>query len=658
MEPRLITKGAFQPFDDLINGDYVYVDKTALACDLAKEREAYLLTRPRRMGKSTFLSTLKHLFMNGTQGCEGLDCFNKWSDPWRYFVFHFSWSNCTPSSAEDLKSSILSSLTTYTDYFGITLPEDRKFCDILKFFFRECVNKLCDESFLKEHRELSDGDRPFNPKKVVLLIDEYDAPLTKNLGKPVLCDELREVYVDLFSTIKDLNFRFVFITGISAYAQTSIFSGANQFINISFDQRFATCCGYTRSEIEHYFDAELHHAEEVLNISRETLVNKLRFHYDGYLFSDEADVDHDHHRVFSPVSVSMFLNAPQRKFRPYWSVTGALSTFLFQMLSLCSSEITKLLIDKVFDTENMQTQEHQVLESYLDSRFPFFWLDIGESEHANDGIENLLEINIIDLSLNITSVKSINAYNAILFLFQSGYLSIKKVKGCTAYLGITNYEVAYTLAYLLTKKIDDDDDGETENHHAEHFIESFNQNDNVFSIIHRGGMALVKLIDGWLNDAPWEFFLSSVYENQITYLIYLELLIVRVPTQREVCSAKGRADIVIYKEVEDQKVIETVIEFKLAKQEDNILDKLQDGSVQLIERRYGLNASTTYPKRYCVVISTELRQVGAIAEIDSNDKQIMIYQSPFLDGDGRAMTKSLREELIVKNLQRTLESSQ
>ncbi|WP_281709743.1 PD-(D/E)XK nuclease domain-containing protein [Anaerobiospirillum succiniciproducens] len=171
-------------------------------------------------------------------------------------------------------------------------------------------------------------------------------------------------------------------------------------------------------------------------------------------------------------------------------------------------------------------------------------------------------------------------------------------------------------------------------------------------------MALVKLIDGWLNDAPWEFFLSSVYENQITYLIYLELLIVRVPTQREVCSAKGRADIVIYKEVEDQKVIETVIEFKLAKQEDNILDKLQDGSVQLIERRYGLNASTTYPKRYCVVISTELRQVGAIAEIDSNDKQIMIYQSPFLDGDGRAMTKSLREELIVKNLQRTLESSQ
>ena len=67
MGHRLITKGSFHPFEDLINDDFVYVDKTALAYDLAKEHNAYLLTRPRRMGKSTFLSTLKHLFMNGTQ---------------------------------------------------------------------------------------------------------------------------------------------------------------------------------------------------------------------------------------------------------------------------------------------------------------------------------------------------------------------------------------------------------------------------------------------------------------------------------------------------------------------------------------------------------------------------------------------------------------
>lgn len=451
------------------------------------------------------------------------------------------------------------------------------------------------------------------------------------MGNPLVFEELRQVYTELFSTIEDLNFRFVFITGITSYAQSSIFSSANQFINLSLAPRFATCCGYTLSEIEHYFVPELHHACEVLNISHESLIRQLRFHYAGYLFSGEANEDHAHIRVFSPVSVSMFLNAPQRKFRPYWSITGAASALLFHMLSLTSSKITKLLIDKVFDTENMQAQEHHELEAYLDSRLPFFCLDIGESEHVNNGTEHLLELNISDLYLNVSSVESINAYNAILFLLQSGYLSIKKVKGCTAYLVITNYEVAYTLAYFLTQTFDEDT--KTENCHAERFIKAFNQDDSVFSMIHRGGMDLVKFIDSWLSDAPWECFLSTAHENQISYLFYLELLNLRVPTQRKVYLSKDRAAIVIYKEVDDKNVIDTVIEFQIAKQEDSILDKLQDGAVQLIERRYDLNVSTTDTKRYCVVISTELRQVGALAKIYSNDKHIIVYQSPLFKGD-------------------------
>ena len=233
--------------------------------------------------------------------------------------------------------------------------------------------------------------------------------------------------------------------------------------------------------------------------------------------------------------------------------------------------------------------------------------------------------------MNITSVKSINAYNAILFLLQSGYLSIKTVKGCTAYLVITNYEVAYTLAYLLTQTFDEDT--KTENCHAQRFVKAFNQDDSVFSVLHRGGMDLVKFIDSWLSDAPWELFLSTAHENQITCLFHLELLNLRVPTQRKVYLAKDRAAIVIYKEIDDKNVIDTVIEFQIAKQEDSILDKLQDGAVQLIERRYDLNVSTTDTNRYCVVISTKLRQVGALAKIDSNDKHIIVYQSPLFKGD-------------------------
>ena len=90
MGQRYITTGSFETFEKLISKSLVYVDKSGSAAKLARERGSFLLTRPRRMGNTTLVSTLKYLFTHGTVGTDDLECFDKWKDPYRYFVFHFS----------------------------------------------------------------------------------------------------------------------------------------------------------------------------------------------------------------------------------------------------------------------------------------------------------------------------------------------------------------------------------------------------------------------------------------------------------------------------------------------------------------------------------------------------------------------------------------
>ena len=94
MTMRFITGGKTSSFDELLDKSTVYVDKTQPVCLMASQKDDILLTRPRRMGKSTIVvSTLEYLFSKGTVGTEGLYCHEHWPDPNRYFVFHFDWSN-------------------------------------------------------------------------------------------------------------------------------------------------------------------------------------------------------------------------------------------------------------------------------------------------------------------------------------------------------------------------------------------------------------------------------------------------------------------------------------------------------------------------------------------------------------------------------------
>ncbi|MGN8853201.1 AAA family ATPase [Anaerobiospirillum succiniciproducens] len=349
MGSRLITNGFVTSFEKLIKGSYVYVDKTKFACELANTEGAYLLTRPRRMGKSTMVLTLEYLFSKGTVGTEGLYCHDHWPDKERYFVFRFAFNEIKCCSYGEFKDKLFQLFSNYTSYFGIELNRDLDSHLAFKQLIEFSVKKLSDEGFLAQHPELQDVERPLCTDNVVLLIDEYDAPLAENLDNSAVFNEIKEEYKALFSTIKNItNFRFVFLAGVSSYAQTSIFSGANQFINISLDDDYATCCGYTQQEIERSFAPELVKAQTALNLSYDELMAKLSYFYDGYLFCTSPAKAISSNKIFNPVSVSLFLTKPEKGFINYWSKTGAKSTFLFKLLKLCSEVLVNDLLKKLF----------------------------------------------------------------------------------------------------------------------------------------------------------------------------------------------------------------------------------------------------------------------------------------------------------------------
>ena len=451
MTMRKITGGKTSSFAKLINQTTVYVDKTQPVCLMASQDDDILLTRPRRMGKSTMVSTLEYLFSKGTVGTEGLYCHEHWPEPNRYFVFHFDWSKCVPSSVEQFEHKVGLYLNEYASYFGITIPQKESVAYRFECLIESCLTKLKDEAFLAAHPELKDGDRPFCSDSVVLLIDEYDAPLSRNLDNPELFEQLLPIYTDIFSTIKSLScFRTVFITGVSSYSQTSIFSGANQFINISLESDYATCCGYTREEIEHYFAPELKRAQEVTTLSHDELLKAMSYFYDGYSFSENPS---EQERVFSPVSVSLFLRSPHNGFKNYWSNTGARSSFILKLLQQCNHAIVNHLLNSIYQNAiDKKAEIDASMADVIEGLFPVFSLAIDNSE-TNQANKQLLSIDVDSLIVKHDDIKALSLDNAIAILFQAGYLSIKKVKGPKAYLGLANHEVANSLATLLMQEL-------------------------------------------------------------------------------------------------------------------------------------------------------------------------------------------------------------
>ncbi|MGN8853202.1 AAA family ATPase [Anaerobiospirillum succiniciproducens] len=509
---------------------------------------------------------------------------------------------------------------------------------IFKYLITNIIAKLNDDSFLSQHPELVNGDLPFSRDNLVLLIDEYDTPLAENLDNSAVFDEIKKEYEVLLATIKSIpNFRFVFLTGITSYNWNSISACANQFINISLDDDYATCCGYTLKEIEHYFAPELVKAQTALNLSYDELMTKLSYFYDGYLFCRSQAAAVSSNKILNPVTVSLFLTKPKKGFINYWHKTGANSTFIFNLLNLCSEVLAIDVLKKLFaDVPGTYKSLDPSVIDYIKAWVPALALSVDVDDN-NEQNHRLLKVptNLLKVKLDISS--PLNKYNAIPILFQAGYLTIKAIKYDKALLGFANHEIASSLKSLLMDDslfIDSDPFGLSEK-----FSRLNKPANEIFAIFHTGGESLAKFLDDLLNTAPTQLFAAHESENVLSYLTYLALDHSKTAIERDVHYVLGRADLVLYKSSEESLLSDTVIEFKVARQGENVLKKLAVGAKQVVDKRYGISYQNPDPVRYCIVFSNDLRQVGAIGAVKGDGSYEVTYLSSKLTKRGtlRAM---------------------
>ena len=188
-------------------------------------------------------------------------------------------------------------------------------------------------------------------------------------------------------------FRFVFVTGVSSYVQSSIFGNPNQFIDISLEPRYATCCGYTQEELEQYFAPELENAQQEFNLSRDELMNKLSYYYGGYFFNSLNDGHNDTHKLFNPVSVSSFLSEPSDGFDNYWGKTGGGSDFLLKLIFLSSQEISRLLLRKIYKSvfDSLDLSDPKVNE-FIEAWSLFFLFELFSHAHLRTKIACFVRI--------------------------------------------------------------------------------------------------------------------------------------------------------------------------------------------------------------------------------------------------------------------------
>ncbi|TAE20012.1 MAG: AAA family ATPase, partial [Bacteroidetes bacterium] len=293
-----------QDFSVLRENGCVYVDKTELIYQLIQGK-CYFLSHPRRFGKSLLLSTLKYLFEGRQDLFEGLWIHNKitWeASP----VLHFSF----------IQSDFHS--IGFETYLHNHIQEQAEIHAI----------SLKAKGISEKMRELIIALHKKHGKGVVVLVDEYDKPITEFLRKDQIAtaQENRELMRQFYSPLKDLDkyLRFIFITGVSKFSKVSIFSDLNHLEDITTGANYAKLLGYTEEEIEHYFHNSIQKVADYQELTYEQCFAKMRLWYNGYSWNRGKD------KVYNPTSVLKFLQ--NKEFENYWFETGT-PTFLIDMMS-------------------------------------------------------------------------------------------------------------------------------------------------------------------------------------------------------------------------------------------------------------------------------------------------------------------------------------
>ena len=360
-------------FKDIITEDVLYVDKTRECYDMVSAFNGqFFLSRPRRFGKSLTLSALKSIFSGNKELFKGLYIYDKEYDWKIYPIIHLSMNALSAETAEEYDAHLNIALKRIAKDQGVTLDHSSSSQN-----FKELILLLSKTN-----------------GKVVVLIDEYDKAILDNVNNLEECKRIRTLLKQFYGQIKACEeyIRFSFITGVSKFTQVSVFSDLNNLTDITMDKNFATICGFTQEECEHYFAEWIVENAEELEMTKPAYLAKLKVWYNGIRFSEK------HICVYNPVSFSKaMMNCD---FKNYWFETGT-PTFLLELLK-----------DRDFD------------------------LSLLDNLKVNAGVFSSYEIENLD---------------PIALLFQTGYLTIKDYddKSQEYTLSYPNREVAESFSDRL-----------------------------------------------------------------------------------------------------------------------------------------------------------------------------------------------------------------
>lgn len=320
-------------FREIIEGGYVYIDKTKEAYELIEDYKYVFLARPRRFGKSLFLDTLKEIFEGNRELFKGLYIYDKWNFDKKYPVIKISWAG---------------------NFQTLKKLENRAyevFKDNQKRLGIKCENKEDMASCFDELIKLS--YEKYN-QKVVILIDEYDKPILDVIDNQEQAKANREYLRGLYSIIKDNDayVRFAFLTGVSKFSKASIFSGLNMLEDISLTPRFGNICGYTQKDIETTFLPYLEGVD----------LAKVKDWYNGYYFLKD--------KVYNPFDILQFIKNDY-VFDSYWFETGT-PTFLIKVIKqnrYFLPRLSNIVVDKriisSFDVEFLDLEVILYQSGYL-----------------------------------------------------------------------------------------------------------------------------------------------------------------------------------------------------------------------------------------------------------------------------------------------------
>jgi hypothetical protein len=393
---RLLPLG-LQDFASIREDGFCYVDKTARIHELITgSGRVCFLSRPRRFGKSLLCSTLKAIFAGERElfgEMAGRSALAINSLDWEWKKHPVIWLDLSPENytagTQRLNDLLHNSLDSIADDYG--LPSQgkntaQKFANLIKN-----MHKCFDE-------------------KVVVIIDEYDAPLLGSINMPEIHGQMREELKGFYGVIKACggNLRFVFLTGVTKFSHVSIFSNLNNLSDLTLDPKYADICGITEEEVFENYEPEIAGILTESGQSREKYVARLRHFYNGYRFTKKPL------KMYNPFGLLHHLHSGG-EFQPYWYDTGT-PTFLIKLISEQKIHILDMNHLRVgladfqrYDIENLQAEPILYQSGYLtiadfDEEEQLYILDYPNEEVRSCFARSLLNFYMANSGANVGSL--------------------------------------------------------------------------------------------------------------------------------------------------------------------------------------------------------------------------------------------------------------